>query len=98
MFSPATLLTGEARSGFGTILADPPWQFQDRTGKVASEHWRLNRYGTMTLDDIRAMPVADVAAWPSRPRRSETRDGLLSAGLVVSRHNRTTVSLPVIPA
>ena len=65
MFSPATLLTGKARSGFGTILADPPWQFQNRTGKVAPEHRRLNRYGTCTLDDIRAMPVAEVAADPS---------------------------------
>ena len=32
---------------FGTILADPPWQFQNRTGKVAPEHKRLNRYGTL---------------------------------------------------
>ena len=37
---------------FGTILADPPWQFQNRTGKVAPEHKRLARYGTMTLDEI----------------------------------------------
>lgn len=50
---------------FGTILADPPWQFQNRTGKVAPEHKRLNRYGTMTLDDIAALPVADIAADPS---------------------------------
>src|SRR5882762_8900511 len=41
---------------FGTILADPPWQFQNRTGKVAPEHKRLSRYGTMTLDDIRNLP------------------------------------------
>jgi hypothetical protein len=34
---------------FGTILADPPWQFQNRTGKVAPEHKRLNRYRTMEL-------------------------------------------------
>jgi len=47
---------------FGTILADPPWQFQNRTGKMAPEHRRLSRYGTMTLDDILAMPVADLAA------------------------------------
>ena len=50
---------------FGTILADPPWQFQNRTGKVAPEHKRLNRYGTMTLEDICALPVADIAADPS---------------------------------
>jgi N6-adenosine-specific RNA methylase IME4 len=43
---------------FGTILADPPWQFQNRTGKVAPEHKRLRRYHTMTFDEIRAMPVA----------------------------------------
>lgn len=47
---------------FKTILADPPWQFQNRTGKVAPEHKRLNRYGTLTLDDIKALPVADAAA------------------------------------
>lgn len=48
--------------GFSTILADPPWQFQNRTGKVAPEHRRLSRYGTMTLDEIKALPVASVAA------------------------------------
>ncbi|RGE46824.1 S-adenosylmethionine-binding protein [Comamonas testosteroni] len=46
---------------FKTILADPPWQFQNRTGKVAPEHHRLNRYGTMTLDDIKALPVESAA-------------------------------------
>jgi N6-adenosine-specific RNA methylase IME4 len=50
---------------YGTILADPPWQFQNRTGKVAPEHKRLNRYGTMTLDQICALPVDDIAADPS---------------------------------
>ena len=47
---------------FSTILADPPWQFQNRTGKMAPEHKRLNRYGTMDLDAIKALPVAEVAA------------------------------------
>lgn len=48
--------------GFGTILADPPWQFQNRTGKMAPEHRRLARYGTMSLDEILLMPVARLAA------------------------------------
>jgi N6-adenosine-specific RNA methylase IME4 len=48
--------------GFACIYADPPWQFQNRTGKVAPEHRRLDRYSTMTLDAIKALPVADVAA------------------------------------
>ena len=47
---------------FKTILADPPWQFQNKTGKVAPEHKRLNRYSTMKLDEIAALPVASVCA------------------------------------
>jgi len=47
---------------FKTILADPPWQFQNRTGKIAPEHKRLARYGTMTLDTIKALPVERAAA------------------------------------
>ncbi|MFA6646138.1 MAG: MT-A70 family methyltransferase [Sphaerochaetaceae bacterium] len=46
---------------FKTILADPPWQFQNRTGKVAPEHKRLNRYPTMSLNDIKNLPVNEVA-------------------------------------
>jgi N6-adenosine-specific RNA methylase IME4 len=46
---------------FSTVLADPPWQFTNRTGKVAPEHRRLSRYSTMTLDEIKALPVSHVA-------------------------------------
>ena len=45
---------------FRTVLADPPWQFQNKTGKIAPEHKRLNRYGTMTLADIIALPVSQI--------------------------------------
>ncbi len=48
--------------GFSTILADPPWRFNNRTGKVAPEHRRLDRYSTMTLDMIKALPVKEVCA------------------------------------
>jgi len=47
---------------YHTIYADPPWQFQNRTGKVAPEHKRLNRYETMSLEDIKKLPVSSVAA------------------------------------
>jgi N6-adenosine-specific RNA methylase IME4 len=46
---------------FKTIMADPPWRFQNSTGKVAPEHKRLNRYETMSLSDIQALPVANIA-------------------------------------
>lgn len=58
----ANLLRTANGAQFGTILADPPWQFQNRTGKVAPEHKRLNRYGTMKLDEICALPVEEIAA------------------------------------
>lgn len=45
---------------FSTVLADPPWRFQNRTGKMAPEHKRLNRYGTMELKEIMELPVAQV--------------------------------------
>lgn len=47
---------------FKTILADPPWRFTNRTGKMAPEHRRLNRYSTMTLEEIKSLPVAQIAA------------------------------------
>jgi N6-adenosine-specific RNA methylase IME4 len=46
---------------FGTILADPPWQFTNRTGKMAPEHKRLSRYSTMTLEEIMELPVSQMA-------------------------------------
>lgn len=48
--------------GFQTVLADPPWRFANRTGKVAPEHRRLDRYGTMNLEEIKALPVGDTTA------------------------------------
>lgn len=55
-------LSDEHPNGFGTILADPPWRFQNRTGKVAPEHKRLDRYPTMELPEIMALPVSAIAA------------------------------------
>jgi len=46
---------------FATVLADPPWQFQNRTGKMAPEHKRLARYPTMTLQEIKDLPVEAIA-------------------------------------
>ena len=51
-----------AEKKYKTVYADPPWQFQNRTGKVAPEHKRLTRYETMSLDGIKALPVSSFAA------------------------------------
>ena len=58
------LLQHAAGRVYGTILADPPWRFQNATGKMAPEHRRLHRYATMTLAEIQALPVADLTAAP----------------------------------
>ncbi len=51
------ILEGLEGKKFYTILADPPWQFQNRTGKMAPEHKRLKRYSTMSLSQILEMPI-----------------------------------------
>jgi N6-adenosine-specific RNA methylase IME4 len=55
------LLSFAGGERFKTIMADPPWRFQNSTGKVAPEHKRLSRYGTMSLAQIQALPVAKLA-------------------------------------
>jgi N6-adenosine-specific RNA methylase IME4 len=50
---------------FSTVLADPPWRFQNRTGKMAPEHKRLARYSTMTIEEICALPVDEVVSDPA---------------------------------
>lgn len=62
-FSETSLDLLKAVNGrqFRTILADPPWRFTNRTGKVAPEHRRLSRYETMSTDEICHLPVEGIA-------------------------------------
>jgi N6-adenosine-specific RNA methylase IME4 len=57
------LLADFAHKGarFRTILADPPWRFTNRTGKIAPEHQRLNRYKTLSTAEICSLPVDSMA-------------------------------------
>ncbi|HZO95155.1 MAG TPA: MT-A70 family methyltransferase [Candidatus Baltobacteraceae bacterium] len=55
------LLRVAGRQRYATILADPPWRFSNRTGKMAPEHQRLRRYPTMTLDEIKELPIPQIA-------------------------------------
>lgn len=56
------LVSFVGRRKFATILADPPWQFVNRTGKIAPEHGRLTRYPTLQVEEIAALPVERIAA------------------------------------
>jgi N6-adenosine-specific RNA methylase IME4 len=60
--NPSQDLVKKAQGLYSTILADPPWQFQNRTGKMAPEHKRLLRYPTMELKEILELPVPRLAA------------------------------------
>ncbi len=69
---------------FATIMADPPWQFTNRTGKVAPEHKRLSRYGTMALREIMDLPVAKACA-PTAHLYLWVPNALLPEGLEVMK-------------
>ena len=45
---------------FATVLADPPWRFDNKTGKVAPGHRRLNRYETLSFAEIEQLPVSKI--------------------------------------
>ena len=59
---PSVDLADKISGRYATIVADPPWRFQNSTGKVAPEHRRLLRYPTMELQEIMDMPIGRVAA------------------------------------
>ena len=81
-FGELSLAALQADEPFGTVLADPPWRFQNRSGKVAPEHKRLSRYDTMTWKDIAALPVADLMA-PKSHCYLWVPNALLAEGLQV---------------
>jgi N6-adenosine-specific RNA methylase IME4 len=58
--TPAEDLLSSNLGKFGTILADPPWRFANRTGKMAPEHKRLMRYETLSMQDIYELPIAQL--------------------------------------
>lgn len=55
-------LLASVSGSYATLLADPPWQFHNRTGKVSPEHHRLLRYPTLPLEEILCLPVCQLAA------------------------------------
>jgi N6-adenosine-specific RNA methylase IME4 len=78
----SNLIAFAARRKFRTILADPPWQFVNRTGKIAPEHSRLTRYPTMKLEEIAALPVESITA-PTAHLYLWCPNALLPEGLAV---------------
>jgi len=82
--SAAEDLLKRVKGHYGTILADPPWRFSNRTGKMAPEHQRLLRYPTMELEDIMELPVQMLAA-PQSHLYLWVPNALLAEGLEVMK-------------
>jgi N6-adenosine-specific RNA methylase IME4 len=82
---PATSLLRFARGRkFRTVLADPPWRFVNRTGKMAPEHRRLSRYGTLTVEQIGTLPVGEIVG-PTAHLYLWVPNALLPDGLAVMK-------------
>lgn len=47
---------------YDLIMADPPWTFATRSQKGVTKKGAGGQYQTMTLDDIKAMPIAEMAS------------------------------------
>ena len=84
LFPIKDLLSSIGDQKFSTILADPPWQFFNRTGKMAPEHRRLLRYNTMTLEEIKDIPVIKITNEPAH-LYLWVPNALLSEGLQVMK-------------
>lgn len=69
---------------FSTILADPPWLFNNKTGKIAPEHKRLYRYQTMTNEDICNLPISTLCL-PKTHLYLWVPNALIAEGLQVMR-------------
>ena len=84
MTETALDFTRQITGSYATILADPPWRFSNRTGKMAPEHKRLHRYPTMPLEAIKQLPVASIAA-PQSHLYLWVPNALMAEGLEVMK-------------
>lgn len=79
------LLSFAGSMKFATVLADPPWQFKNRTGKMAPEHKRLLRYPTLSLSEIKDLPVEAIVS-DTAHLYLWIPNALLAEGLQVMEH------------
>lgn len=71
---------------FGVIYADPPWHFKVRSQKGEGRSARKH-YSVMSLDDIKALPLVDIAAddcvllmWVTMPMLAQAMDVIKAWG------------------
>lgn len=73
--------------GFDLIMADPPWAFTTRSPKGVTQKSAGGQYSVMTLDDIKALPVASLGAsnsllwlWATNPMLPQAFEVLATWG------------------
>lgn len=71
---------------FDLIMADPPWSYRNRSKKGEGKG-AAGQYNTMTLADIKALPVSDIAAkdcvlwlWATNPLLPQCMEVMASRG------------------
>jgi N6-adenosine-specific RNA methylase IME4 len=76
------------RGSYGSIVIDPPWEFVTYSAKGVTAKGAGGQYSTMTLDDIKAMPVVDLCAknclvwcWATSPMLHIQFDAVKAWGL-----------------
>lgn len=89
---------GLPRNHYGLIMADPPWNFRTFSGKGLEG--RPQHYKRLTLPDIKALPVKDLAAkdchlflWTTGPHLQNAFDVIRAWGFTYSAVGFTWVKL-----
>ena len=59
---PAGPFAGLQRNHYGVMLADPPWSFRTYANDNVAPARSKQPYSVMSLEDIKGLPVSDVAA------------------------------------
>ena len=85
--------TGLQRGGYDVIVADPAWRFQTYSAKGKLKKSAECHYATMTLEQIKALPVADLAApdcalflWATAPMLREAIEVMDAWGFEYKSH------------
>ncbi len=72
---------------YKTILADPPWEYEDKKGDLASMGAATSAYSTMPLEGIKRLPVKYIAQedsllllWTTGPKIEEALEVIKAWG------------------
>lgn len=93
---------------YSIIYADPPWSFDTRSDK-GKDRSAENHYPVMSIADICALPVADIAAedsvlflWVNGPRLFQAQDVINAWGFTFKAHvftwvkqNKSGIGFPI---